>query len=244
MEFVDPVPLLLDRMLMLTECTEGLNHDKKLISPIRPEPYGERFIQFIEGITKTPEEVTREAQDASRPSAPHANSNPVSNRNTTSLDSERRRSGSTHLQRTGMNNATIQRNENEALKGEKKGEDEHDRPEPRTIGVVRSPSAERTNGLQGQTLPVVEEMGEASSTGGRSGHSRERDSNGDRRPLTPPKDNADGRPLTPAKDLSPNNSGHGMRRPLSRQSLDKDLPPLPQSVSPAPMSKQESLFER
>lgn len=141
-------------------------------------------------------------------------------------------------------NPTIQRNENEMLKGESNGADESDRPEPRTIGVVRSPSAERTNGLQGQTLPVVEELGEASSTGGRSGHSRERDSNGDRRPLTPAKDNADGRPLTPAKDYSPNINGHGLRRPLSRQSLDKDLPALPKATSPAPMSEKESIFKR
>lgn len=132
------------------------------------------------------------------------------------------------------------------LKGERKGDDESERPEPRTIGVVRSPSAERTNGLQGQTLPVVEEMGEASSTGGRSGHSREQDMNGDRRPLTPAKDNVDGRPPTPAKDYnsSPNGNGHGLRRPVSRQSLDKDLPPLPKAVSPSPMNEKDSMFKR
>jgi 1-phosphatidylinositol-4-phosphate 5-kinase len=148
------------------------------------------------------------------------------------------------MQRTSLNNATIQRNENDALKGEKHGEHESDRPDPRTISVVRSPSAERTNGAQGQTLPVVEELGEASSTGGRSAHSRERDLNGDRRPLTPAKDNADGRPLTPAKDYSPNGNGHGLRRPVSRQSLDKDLPPLPPTASQAPMSEKESIFRR
>ncbi|TVY83802.1 Phosphatidylinositol 4-phosphate 5-kinase its3 [Lachnellula suecica] len=213
---------------------KGFSHDKKLISPIRPEPYGERFIEFIEGITKSPEEAAREAQEAPRNSLPHTNSNPISNRNTTSIDSARRRSGSHPIQRTSMNNATVTRNENDALKGEKNGE-ESDKPEPRTIGVVRSPSAERTNGLQGQTLPVVEELGEASSTGGRSGHSRER-------PMTPAKDNSDGRPLTPAKDYSPNSNG--LRRPISRQSLDKDLPPLPKATSPAPMDEKDSIFRR
>lgn len=223
---------------------KGLSHDKKLISPIRPEPYGDRFIQFIEGITKSPEEVTREKEllEVSRSSIPHTNSNPISNRNTTSLESDRRRSGSQHLQRTSLNSPTVQRNENEALKSEKRGSDEGDRPEPRTLGAIRSPSAERTNGLQGQTLPVVEEMGEASSTGGRSGHSPIRDSNGDRRPLTPAKDNAEERSPTPAKDLTPNGTTHGMRRPVSRQSLDKDLPPLPPSASPAEMTEKESLF--
>lgn len=40
---------------------EGLKHDKRLISPVSPDPYGERFVEFIEGITKSPEEARREA---------------------------------------------------------------------------------------------------------------------------------------------------------------------------------------
>ena len=93
---------------------------------------------------------------------------------------------------------------------------------------------------------MVEEMGEASSTGGRSGISRERDENdesreGDRRPLTPAKDNLDGRPVTPAKDYSPN-THPSLRQPISRSSLDKELPPLPQVASPAQMNDDESVF--
>ncbi|TVY37644.1 Phosphatidylinositol 4-phosphate 5-kinase [Lachnellula subtilissima] len=229
---------------------KGLSHDKRLISPVRPEPYGDRFIEFIEGITKSPEEVAREA---SQLSVPHTNSNPISNRNTSSLDSTRR-SGNHHMHRTSPNNPTIQRNSNDALKGEKHGEDEADRPDPRTIGIVRSPSAERTNGMQGQTLPVVEELGEASSTGGRSAHSQDRDSNGDIRPMTPAKLTADGRPMTPAKltadgrpvtpakDYSPIGNGYGLRKQVSRQSLDKVLPPLPTTASPTPMNEKESII--
>lgn len=215
---------------------KGLSHDKKQISPIRPEPYGERFIEFIEGITKSPEEAAREKQAAPHPSIPHTNSNPVSHRdqNTTSLESDRRRSGSLAIQRSSASNPTIQRNENEAHSLEWRGEDESSRPDPRTISTIRSPSAERSGGLQGQTLPVVDELGEASSTGGRSGYSRERD-DPERRPLTPAKDNFDGRPLTPAKDYSPNSNGQGSKRPLSRSSLDKELPPLPKVASSAPL---------
>jgi 1-phosphatidylinositol-4-phosphate 5-kinase len=137
----------------------------------------------------------------------------------------------------------VQRNENEAIKGEKKGEDESHRPDPRMITTARSPSADRSGGLQGQTLPVVEEMGEASSTGGRSGRSwRSRpDESDDARPLTPAKDTNDGRPLTPAKDYSPNGNG-SVRRPLSRSSLDKELPPLPKVSSPGEMNKKESIL--
>lgn len=126
------------------------------------------------------------------------------------------------------------------MKGESRGEHESDRPDPRTIMTVRSPSAERTNGLQGQILPVVEEMGEASSSGGRSTRSRERDENGTR-PLTPAKDNVDERPRTPAKDYSPTGPG-SLRTPISRSSLDKDLPPLPRVTSPVEMNGNESAF--
>jgi len=217
-----------------------------LISPISPDPYGERFIQFIEGITKSPEEAAREAQNAEPSAVAHANSIPVSNRNTTSIESARRHSAGLQMKASGTSNSTVQRNENDAIKSEKRGEHESDRPDPRLISTIRSPSAERSGGLQGQTLPVVEEMGEASSTGGRSGASRERDENdenrnGDRRPLTPAKDNNDDRPVTPAKDYSPNVHG-SMRRAISRSSLDKQLPPLPKVASPSPMSDDESAF--
>ncbi|KAG9237881.1 hypothetical protein BJ875DRAFT_114781 [Amylocarpus encephaloides] len=211
---------------------KGLSNDKKQISPISPEPYGERFINFIEGITKSPEEAARDAQNAARSSIPHTNSNDMSDRrNTGSLDSSHRRSNSQPMHRASTSNTTLHRNEKEAQKSERRGDDETHRPDPRIISTKRSPSAERTSGLQGQTLPVVEELGEASSTGGRSGHSREREENNanERRPLTPAKD---GRPLTPQKDYSPNRNSQGRRSPLSRSSLDKELPPLPRVTGP------------
>lgn len=133
------------------------------------------------------------------------------------------------MHRTNTNNATIQRNENEAMKSERNGEAD-DEVESRQLTTVRSPSAERSGGLQGQILPVVEELGEASSTGGRSARSREADD----RPLTPAKDGdlPGDRPVTPMKDSPSNGNGHlRLRKTLSRQSLDKDLPPLPGSGS-------------
>ena len=225
--------------------TEGLSHDKRLISPVAPDNYGDRFIQFIEGITKSPEEAARETQDVPQgTSIPHTNSNfsHFSNpeRGVSSLDStqSRRRSGSAPMHRTTTTNAVIQRNENEALK---RNED----TEPRTLTTVRSPSVERSGGIQGQTLPVVEELGEASSTGGRSGRSlersQERDSINEKdcRPLTPSKDGMDERPITPAKDYTPHGNqssatppSGGVRKALSRSSLEKELPPIPHVSSP------------
>ena len=200
---------------------EGLSNDKKLISPIRPEPYGDRFIRFIESVTKSPEEAAREAE------AVPTNSNTLSTYDGSGLDTSRRRSGSQSMHLTNTNNTTLQRNEREALKSERRGDGEEP-AEPRVLTTARSPSADRSGGMQGQILPVVEELGEASSTGGRSGRSG-RSVEVDQRPRTPAKDYE--RPLTPAKDLSPNINGNGLRKTISRNSLEKDLPPLPRAES-------------
>jgi len=135
--------------------------------------------------------------------------------------------GSVGMHRTNMQNTTVQRNENEAIKHEDK---EAERPDQRIIGTVRSPSAERTGGLQGQILPVVEELGEANSVGGRSARSGTGEGS-EKRPLTPLKDNINGRPPTPQKDWSPSLGGQNgtVRKAVSRCSLDKDLPPLPRN---------------
>jgi 1-phosphatidylinositol-4-phosphate 5-kinase len=159
------------------------------------------------------------------------------------------------MHRMTTNNTVIQRDESEAMKKEQKGEGEE--TELRMTSTVRSPSAERTSGMQGQTLPVVEELGEASSTGGRSGRSRERsrernengENDSEKRPLAHSKDEAtsDDRPVTPAKDYSPNGNRlsatppvGGVRKAVSRSSLEKELPPLPSFTSPVEMKEKES----
>jgi len=103
----------------------------------------------------------------------------------------------------------------------------------RIMKPTRSPSAERTGGEMGHILPVVEEMQESSSTGGRSGE--QSPSPGLRPPPTPPKDDrADYRPPTPAKDdLRPDRSPPTppKDRPISR---DKELPALPSHTLAGP----------
>jgi 1-phosphatidylinositol-4-phosphate 5-kinase len=129
------------------------------------------------------------------------------------------------------------------MRTEKDGANGEDTPEPRLVSTVRSPSAERTNGMQGQTLPIVEEVGEASSTGGRSGRSREVEHGEEERPRTPAKD-YERRPVTPMKDhLGDRQSGEGLekgvRKAVSRSSLDKKLPPLPKTES---VNRKESIL--
>lgn len=64
----------------------------------------------------------------------------------------------------------MEKAQKQAEKSERKGANEQAMPD-RTLGTMRSSSAERSHGQTGSTLPVVEEAGEAGSTGGRSGGS-------------------------------------------------------------------------
>ena len=99
----------------------------------------------------TKEEVGRESQAAEQLdggiTTPHRESSfPISHRSTDRMSTDR----------------VIDKAEKEALKTEKEGATEEPQRD-RTLTSVRSPSAERTNGLGGATLPVVEEDGEANS---------------------------------------------------------------------------------
>lgn len=167
---------------------KGLSHDMHQISPIPPVPYGDRFIKFIMGITKTPEEAEREAAEAAQRGEsvkyPH----------------EARSVG-----RSNTDNSVIQQAEHQAHKTEKKGADESRVPD-RILMTQRNSSVERSNDRAGMTLPIVDEVGENSSTGGKSGRSvNEMD---EIPPPIPPKDEKDRlggferRPQVPPKEPS------------------------------------------
>lgn len=113
--------------------------------------------------------------------------------------------------------------------------DSQEEPEPRVLSTVRTPSTDRAGNPQGQTLPVVEELGESSSLGGKSGRSRERDDQS----VVPMNETEERRPVTPMKDFATNRSGIRM---VARSSLDKELPPIPQVESPQQMQQGESIF--
>jgi hypothetical protein len=86
-----------------------------------------------------------------------------------SPDAARMSSHSDRLTRSPVDK-TMEKAQKQADKSERKGANEQAIPE-RTLGTTRGSSAERTHGQAGSTLPVVEEAGEAASTGGRSGTS-------------------------------------------------------------------------
>ena len=166
-----------------------MSQDKTQISPIAPEGYGERFVKFITGITMSMEEAEREKR-----SNDHIDGSIYTNRQS-----------SHHFSRSSTERV-MERAEKEALKTEERGSSEDKTPD-RTLTAARNPVAEQTGGVAGSTLPVVEEAGEASSTGGRSARSCEGEGNiqvenqgglfssnlyssplGGRPPPTPPKD--------------------------------------------------------
>lgn len=165
----------------------------------------------------SPEEAARRAQRKA------TNETQPSRLNSSDITADRSRDR--HNTHTTASDGVCEQRETEASNKEK----EENKPEPRTLKTARSPSAERTGGLQGQILPVVDEAGEASSTGGRSQQSRDNDDSREKRPLTPPKD-SDWRPVTPVKDTLPAASKENGKKTISRSSLDKDLPPLPPTM--------------
>jgi 1-phosphatidylinositol-4-phosphate 5-kinase len=178
-------------------------------------------------VTKTREEAEREA--AEKPA--------VEPTGVVSTDTARNRSDTHQAQPSNPDNLVIQKAETEAIKSEKRGSSEDSVPN-RTLTTVRSPSAERTNDRAGMTLPIVDEVGESSSTGGRSAQDAEE--RGDEneiekeyRPPTPPKDNG----FLP---------GMNLKTPVSlrNSSFDsnKALPAIPAVASPEPMDEEASVF--
>ena len=111
----------------------------------------------------TKEEAEREAQaseqlEGSVAGTPHRElSFPVSRKSTDRVSNKDRRS----LDQKSTDKV-IEKAEKQAQKTEKEGATE-DPQRDRTLTSVRSPSAERTGGVAGKTLPVVQEDGEAGS---------------------------------------------------------------------------------
>ncbi|KAL8925128.1 MAG: hypothetical protein Q9208_003633 [Pyrenodesmia sp. 3 TL-2023] len=119
---------------------KGMSAPKTQISPIPPVDYGNRFIKFITGLTKTKEAAERESHSTEQP-----------------LD------GSIHTDRhpsvTLSRHSTdkvIQKAEKQAQKSEKQGASDEGMRD-------RTLATDRAGGGQGATLPVVEEDGEAGS---------------------------------------------------------------------------------
>jgi hypothetical protein len=157
---------------------KGLSHDSTQISPIPPDAYGNRFIRFMTGITMTKEEAERLTEEEGGHATSDAEAGVrAQRRGDTLLTSDGARSSRDSAEpgpRSPAVDRTMQKAHKQADKSEKRREGK-DEPPDRTFGTVRSPSAEMTHGTLGATLPIVEEVGEAASTGGRSRRSENSD---------------------------------------------------------------------
>lgn len=234
---------------------KGLANTESQISAIPPERYGDRFVRFISGVTKTNEAADREKREK----AARAASEPLID----GINSSAAQRSSTER--------VMEKAEHQADRSRQRGRSEDNVPN-REMRVVRSPSADR--GELGTTLPVVEEAAESSSVGGRShrsvssthafdedsppppplkeahlgpppltlpsrSRSRDRDHSHGRPPPTPPKDSgtasSDGRPPTPPKDEAYAVNRHsGPPTPpkeLRGRATDKKLPVTPLETS-------------
>jgi 1-phosphatidylinositol-4-phosphate 5-kinase len=225
---------------------KGLSHDRTQISARPPEEYGDRFVKFMSGITMTPEEAIRDQEDrvaaaATTWSAEKQAVPPVPTYLPPAPPDMRSPTSPEH-------NPTVEKALRKATKNEKDVAKEDQIPERKiTTSVV--PSNGRTNSHT--ILPVVEESAEAASLRSRGSASesrpftpslRERHDGftdlgphgiGGRGPPTPPKTSY----LEPGSsfDEARRRSGSttrsvGGKLPgarVSREELDKALPPLP-----------------
>jgi len=222
---------------------KGLANTESQISAIPPERYGDRFVKFISGVTKTKEAADREKRNE----AANAAADPI-------ISGINQSASEQHA-----TDRVLEKAEHQAERSRQRGRSEKDVPQ-RDMKAVRSPSAER--GEMGMTLPVVEEAGESSSVGGRSNRSasdgnsqlappapplkethlglpirprsRSRDEDPGRPPPTPPKDSGTGRPPTPPKDEYLHRHSGPPTPPKegkARLSVDKELPRTPLDVS-------------
>ncbi|EEP75695.1 phosphatidylinositol-4-phosphate 5-kinase its3 [Uncinocarpus reesii 1704] len=207
---------------------KGLSHNKTQISPIPPVAYGDRFINFVSLITKSKEEVERDLVNQE-----NAQDQPVMDKG--DIDRTADRSPAERA----MDQAA-----KEAVKSSKTLEKQPE-PRDRVLTTVRTPDGDLASSATPSTqLPVVEEVGEGSSTGGRSGQSgyqndepQEFAPNGIlasdprrwtfRTALTPPGPPPDRPPPPPKVDSSPSRHKGKAAMRDSPPSRDKELPMLP-----------------
>ncbi|EER37449.1 phosphatidylinositol-4-phosphate 5-kinase its3 [Histoplasma capsulatum H143] len=223
---------------------KGLSHNRNQISPIPPHSYGERFLNFIIGITMSKEEAERERQ---------------------SKEQGQRSMDGTSLSHTHPRSEidrVMERAERDAAKAGRNLATDPE-PNPHILSTIQATSSDMP-GIT-STLPVVEEVGEAGSTGSKGGrnspsetsyrreksheYERNEEVNGDGwnpefRTATGPCGPPPRLPPPPPKPESPKSVGYGTGKALAREgkveamrSLEfKSLPPIPRDLPRPPPS--------
>ncbi|KAG5931955.1 hypothetical protein E4U53_001539 [Claviceps sorghi] len=212
---------------------KGLSSDRSQISALPPDQYGDRFYNFVEGITMSAEEARREALQKEREA--------IEARTSTDKTSSVKRT-SLHRHNHGIPpmpdhvppappagasssrevQETMERASREARRTENNGITESRVPD-RVLTTAAS-TDKRESFQHEPVLPVVEEASENSRNEGVSllGASSLL-KKGSTKPPTPSKDQP---PPPPLKSNGPEYS-HVLRPRVSKESLNKELPPVP-----------------
>ncbi|PHH85780.1 hypothetical protein CDD83_11182 [Cordyceps sp. RAO-2017] len=229
---------------------KGLSNDRTQISALPPDEYGDRFYNFIEGITMSGEEARREAQRRDQEAieaqasegASHRTSMPLSHHGIPPMPDHQPPAPPT-ASTSPEGRETLEMASREARRTVAHGASEQDVPD-RTLRTCPL-MADRRDSMQHEPiLPVVEEIGENGRAEAGERTVKTRPSNG-KAPIPPPPTGPP--PPTPPKSqqlqlkVESSDSGYGgnsngtlsrdsslrVRPQPSRESLDKSLPPLP-----------------
>ncbi|TID13966.1 SAICAR synthase-like protein [Venturia nashicola] len=222
---------------------KGISNVESQISPIPPERYGDRFVRFISGITKSIELARQEKADKVMSPTDLVHSTGEGH-TINSLDGERG-----ELVRSPTEKV-MAKAETQAEKSRDDLNESEAKAPNRSIGTVRSPSLEQSND-GGFTLPILEEVGESSSTGrGSRGSVRSHESpmaSFQRRSTSRNRTNRD-RAESPASSIRSHrryrhSQMDGTRAEMTDLERDKMLPSTPPRTPPKD-SKESSLNDR
>jgi 1-phosphatidylinositol-4-phosphate 5-kinase len=200
---------------------KGLSSPESQISAIPPERYGDRFIRFISGITKTRERAEAEKEQDCEHGNDRLN---LAIHNIEGTLDDPKLSGCNILRSPDQNPAGTDKVMRKAEKQAEKSRhriNEDDIPD-RAIGAVRSPHAENENMI---TLPVIGEAAENGSPASRT----------PTRTITPQhsKESFNGR----------NGSIQAPTRKVDIQNLGEVPPPTPPKTDGPPSSKRSIEFD-
>ena len=156
---------------MIVHFWKGLSSPESQISAVPPDRYGDRFVRFINGVTKTREaaELEKAEERAGAMFSPELIDDPrLSGVNMYPLSAQ----SQTSPKNQEATDKVMRKAEKQAEKSKRHGAHESSVP-TKTLSSARSPSPPGDPTGVGYTLPVVEEDVEGQSVGGRSARSRQ-----------------------------------------------------------------------
>ncbi|RDA82945.1 hypothetical protein CP532_1442 [Ophiocordyceps camponoti-leonardi (nom. inval.)] len=219
---------------------KGLSSDRRQISALPPDEYGDRFFNFIEGVTMSAEEARereqRIQQEEAEAEAREASAAARSSHLGIPPMPDHQPPAPPVASSTREGQETLEMASREARRTSAKGASEQDVPERTLRAPVTTATSDKRDSLHEPILPIVEEVGEQGRTEASDGTSRGYSSAPVSPPATGPPPTCHGQLKTDSSDSGYGGFSNGtvsrdgsvkMRPRVSRESLNKRLPPLP-----------------